>query len=181
MVPTVHNTLLGADATESRPAAALRSVLAQPGSMRSLYTTLELHDGMATTAELRAAGVERFMIDIAVMYGRVLRVRKGLWCLPSVPKPVVAAQRAKGRLACVSALVYHGEIEDHGFDLHVSARLGQVSWHPVPQRRGLVRHWSRRPLGGDRFAVGVQEAWDQFATCDAVAGREVRSLRPDSL
>ena len=121
------------------------------------------------------------MIDIACMYGRIWRVRKGLWCLPDLPAPVVRAQRAKGRLACVSALVYHGVIDDTGFDLHVAARAGQVSWHPVPSRDDLVRHWSRRPLAGDRFAVSPETAWAQFALCREVAGSEVRLRRPDSL
>jgi hypothetical protein len=94
---------------------------------------------------------------------------------------VIAAQRVKARLACVSALVHHGVIDDAGFDLHVSARAGQVSWHPVPQRVGVLRHWSRRPLDGDRFAVSVREAWVQFAVCSGVASRDVRLRRTDSL
>jgi hypothetical protein len=137
--------------------------------------------GLATTAELRRHGIDRWGLEIPVMYGKVIRVRKGLWCLPGLPPAVIAAQRAKGRLACVSALVHHGVIEDAGFALHVSAREGQVSWHPVPPRDGLVRHWSRRPREGDRFAVSVPEAWRQFGLCPVVAGREVRLLRTDSL
>ena len=149
--------------------------------MQQVIDALRRSDGLATTSELRARGIDRGMIDIAYMYGRIWRVRKGLWCIPDLARPVLQAQRAKGRLACVSALVYHGLIDDEGFDLHVSARLGQVSWHPVPSRKGVVRHWSRTPLDGDRFAVGPETAWAQFALCSAVAGGDVRMRRTDSL
>ena len=94
--------------------------------------------GLATTRQLLNQGIERGMIDIAYMYERIWRVRKGLWCVPELPRDVVRAQRVKGRLACVSALVHHGVIEDDGFDLHVSARSGQVSWHPVPAREHVI-------------------------------------------
>lgn len=149
--------------------------------MQMVIDALRRFDGLATTAELRARGIERGMIDIAYMYGRVWRVRKGLWALPDIPRAVLAAQRAKGRLACVSALVFHGVIEDGGFKLHLSARIGQVSWHPVPERPEIVRHWSRTPLDGDRFAVSAEVAWAQFALCREVASGDVRLPQTDSL
>jgi len=121
------------------------------------------------------------MIDIAYGYGRIWRVRKGLWCLPDLDRAVLQSQRVKGRLACVSALVYHGVIDDADFDLHVSARVGQVSWHPIPSRPDVVRHWSRSPLDGDRFAVSRETAWAQFGLCKAVASGDVRLQRTDSL
>ena len=149
--------------------------------MQKVIEVLRSWDGLATTRELHMRGVDRGMLDVAVMYGRIHRVRKGLWCLPDLAPSVRAAQRAKGRLACVSALVHHGVIEDEDFGLHVSARLGQVSWHPAPERSAVVRHWSREPLDGDRFAVSADVAWAQFALCTQVAGRDVRLRQPDSL
>ncbi|CAN5489623.1 hypothetical protein BH09ACT4_BH09ACT4_09530 [soil metagenome] len=149
--------------------------------MQKLYDVLRQTDGLATTAELRARGIERGMLDVAVMYRRVLRVRKGVWCLPELDAAVLAAQRAKGRLACVSALVFHEVIENAGFDLHVSAPPGQVSWHPRSVRSPTVRHWSRQSVGGDRFSVSVDVAWAQFALCRAVAGRDVRLRQTGSL
>jgi hypothetical protein len=149
--------------------------------MHTVIKALERFDGLATTGELRGQGIHRDQIDIAYMYNRIYRVRKGLWCLPGLPRDIRQAQRAKGRLACVSALVHHGVIEDSGFDLHVSARLGQVSWHPIPARDGVIRHWSREPLAGDRFAVSAEVAWAQFAICLAVGSRDVRLQQPDSL
>jgi hypothetical protein len=137
--------------------------------------------GLATTSELVARGVDRQQLDIAVMYRRVLRVRKGLWATLDFSPAALPALRAGGRLACVSALVFYGAIEDAGFDLHVSAPLGVTSWHPARQRRVVVRHWSRRALPGDRLAVSAETAWAQFALCRAVAGRDVRLRRTDSL
>ncbi|MGE3194698.1 MAG: hypothetical protein AB7K08_14660 [Microbacteriaceae bacterium] len=149
--------------------------------MKPVIDALHRCDGLATTAQLRALGIHRGQIDIAYMYGRIWRVRKGMWCLPELPRPVLRAQRVKGRLACVSALAFHGVIEDDGGPLHVSARVGQVSWHPVPERDDVVRHWSRTRLGGDRFAVDVETAWAQFALCRAVASGDVRLRGTDSL
>jgi hypothetical protein len=137
--------------------------------------------GLATTAELASRGVERQQLDIAVMYGRVLRIKKGLWATPDFTPQALPALRAGGRLACVSALVFHGEIEDAGFDLHLAAPLGVTSWHPRRNRRDVVHHWSRQPLPGDRLAVSSATAWAQFALCRGVAGRDVRLRRTDSL
>ena len=149
--------------------------------MKPVIDVLREYDGLATTAQLRARGIDRGQIDIAYMYDRIWRVRKGLWCLPDIPRPVLRSQRVKGRLACVSALVYHGVFDADDGPVHVSARFGQVSWHPVPARDDVVRHWSRSPLAGDRFAVDVETAWAQFALCRGVAGRDVRLRRTDSL
>jgi hypothetical protein len=52
-----------------------------------------------------------------------------------------------------------------------------VSWRPRGRRERVVRHWSRRPIEGDRLAVSAQAAWAQFALCRAVAGRDVRLRR----
>jgi hypothetical protein len=149
--------------------------------MQMVIDVLRHSGGLATTDELLMKGIDRGMIDIALMYGRIRRVRKGLWGVLDLPTAVIESQRVKGRLACVSALVHHEVIEEADFALHVSAPQGQVSWHPVPTRRGLVRHWSRAPLDGDRFAVSESVAWAQFALCRQVAGRDVRLRQPDSL
>jgi hypothetical protein len=149
--------------------------------MQMVIDALRRSDGLATTDELLSRGIDRGMIDIALMYGRIRRVRKGLWGVLELPPAVVASQRAKGRLACVSALVHHELIDEAEFGLHVSAPLGQVSRHPLAPRHGVVRHGSRAPLDGDRFAVSENVAWAQFALCREVAGRDVQLRRPDSL
>ncbi len=149
--------------------------------MQLVVDAIRACGGLATTAELAARGVERQQLDIAVMYRRVLRIRKGLWATLDFTPAALPALRAGGRLACVSALVFHGEIEDAGFDLHLAAPLGVTSWHPRREREEVVRHWSRRALPGDRLAVSAETAWAQFALCRAVAGGDVRLRRTDSL
>jgi len=137
--------------------------------------------GIASTAELASRGVERWELDIAVMYGKVFRVRRGLWARLDIPPAVVAAQRGGGRLACVSALAFRGVIDDVPGRLHVSAPQWAASWRPGSPRADVVRHWSRDPLDGDRFSVSEKVAWAQFALCREVAGRDVRLRRTDSL
>ncbi|HEX7835640.1 MAG TPA: hypothetical protein VF479_09260 [Pseudolysinimonas sp.] len=147
--------------------------------MQFVLAAIDRWGGIASTSELAASGVERSILDIAVMYGKVIRVRKGLWSRPELPREVLDAHRAGGRLACVSALAFHGVIEPVD-GLHVAAPFDVTKWKPRP-RRDVVRHWSRRPIPGDKLAVTVEAAWAQFALCRAVAGRDVRLRRTDSL
>jgi hypothetical protein len=146
-----------------------------------ILDAIDEYGGMASTAELRRRGVERWELDIAVMYGRVLRVRKGLWARPELSRLAVDAQRGGGRLACVSALVYHGVIEPVPGRLHVSAPAWAASWRPGRPRADVIRHWNRTEHPGDRMAVAAEDAWAQFALCREVAGRDVRLRRTDSL
>jgi hypothetical protein len=148
--------------------------------MQFVLAAIDRWGGIASTAELAASGVDRTFLDIAVMYGRVIRVKKGLWSRPELPDDVLAAHRAGGRLACVSALAFHGVIEPVD-GLHVAAPFDVTKWKPGAARPGVVRHWSRRALPGDRLAVSAETAWAQFALCRAVAGRDVRLRRTDSL
>lgn len=146
--------------------------------MRFILDEIERHGGIAYTHELHR--VPRNVLDVAAMYGTVLHIKKGVWAAPDLDPLVVAAYRAGGRPACVSALVFHRVIEpgDHG--LHVCAPHGVASWRPRG-RPGAIRHWSRTPLGGDRLAVDVDTAWAQFALCRAVASGDVRLRGTDSL
>lgn len=147
--------------------------------MKLLLDLIERKGGIAYTHEL--AYFPRNVIDVSAMYGLLLHVKKGVWALPTVDPLVVAGIRAGGRLACVSALAFHGVIETGTHQLHVSAPDGVVSWRPRGRREGVIRHWSRTPLPGDRLAVSAEAAWAQFALCREVHGRDVRLRRPDSL
>jgi hypothetical protein len=146
--------------------------------MRFVLDQIESRGGLAYTRELHR--IPRNVLDVAAMYGTVLHVKKGLWALPTLDPLVIAAQRAGGRLACVSALEFHGVIEP-GNALHICAPAGVISWRPRSRADGVIRHWSRRPKPGDRLAVSVDAAWAQFAVCRGVAGRDVRLRRTDSL
>ena len=149
--------------------------------MQFVLDALERRGGVATTAELARLGVDRQRLDIAYMYRRIVRVKRGVWALPSIPPEVIVAHRAGGRLACVSALAFHGVIEETGTGLHISAPAWVTKWRS-PRRSGhVVAHWSRSPATGDCRAVSVEAAWAQFALCRAVAGGDVRLRRTDSL
>jgi hypothetical protein len=130
--------------------------------------------GLATTRELADRRIDMDFFYIAVYYDRVLRVRKGLWARPGLDPVVLEAQRAGGRLACVSALAFHGVIASIDGPVHVSAPAGVRKWRPGRRRADAIRHWSRRVCAGDRFAVTVDEAWTQFAHCRAVSSRDLR-------
>lgn len=149
--------------------------------MSRILDAIDANGGMASTAELVRVGVERWELDMAVAYGRVLRVRKGLWARPELSRLAVDAQRGGGRLACVSALTYHGVIEPVPGRVHVCAPSWASSWRPGRPKADVVRHWDRPREEGDRMAVSVQDAWAQFALCREVAGRDVRLVRADSL
>ncbi|HTL40080.1 MAG TPA: hypothetical protein VL294_01245 [Pseudolysinimonas sp.] len=149
--------------------------------MSRILDAIDHFGGMASTGELASRGVERWELDIDVFYGKVLRIRKGLWARPGLSELAVQAQRAGGRLACVSALAYHGVIEPVPGTLHVAAPLWAASWRPGRPNADVIRHWSRNEQRGDRMAVAPEDAWAQFALCREVSGRDVRLRQTDSL
>lgn len=128
--------------------------------MQKLFDLIASHGGVAYTREL--SHIPRNVLDVYVMYGRVLRVKKGMWALPDLDPLAIAAIRAGGRLACVSALAYHGVIAREGAGLHICAPAGVANWRPRPGKAPVVRHWSRAPQPGDRLAVTVEAAWAQW-------------------
>lgn len=149
--------------------------------LKLVLDAIDRWGGIASTRELEASGVDRSRLDVAVYYDRVIRVRKGHWARPGLPDEVLAAHRAGGRLACVSALAFHGVIEPVRGPLHIAAPDRVFKWRGGVRGADVVRHWSRRQLPGDRFAVSAEVAWAQFALCRRVAGRDVRLQRTDSL
>jgi hypothetical protein len=149
--------------------------------MKFVLDALEKSGGVATSAQLARLGVDRQFLDIAYMYRRIVRVKRGVWAHPSVPSKVIEAHRAGGRLACVSALVFHGVIDETETALHISAPSWVTKWRSPRRSDHVVAHWSRRRANGDCQAVSVETAWAQFALCRAVAGRDVRLRRTASL
>lgn len=119
--------------------------------------------GVARTFELHEHGFTEEIITAFVAHGRVIRVRQGWYATHDTPPLAVAAIRAGGRLACVSALAHHGLVEPGG-PLHIS--VGR-SGNPRAAA-GVVVHWTRRDLAGDRVAVSAEEAWKQARVCRAV-------------
>ena len=118
--------------------------------------------GFATREELLAAGCWPERIDMAVYYGRILRVRRGRYASVDMPAAVLGALRLGGKLACVSALAhYEGTAQSepiHVLVKHGSSRHGQ---------QPAVVHWTRRELEGTRTLVSEEVARWQAASCRA--------------
>jgi hypothetical protein len=124
------------------------------------------HNGLVRTRELIAIGENDELIRIARNYGRILHVRQGWWALPGTPEVLVRAWRAGGRLACVSALAFHGVLPDLGDPLHVE--VGAAS--KGARTPDVVVHWSTDQSDDDRRAVSVEVAVRQARRCRAAAG-----------
>ena len=134
-------------------------------------TLLERYGGVATTAELYCSGKTQSMLFWSVAYGSLIRIREGLYCGTDLPTDALRALRVGGRLACVSALAFHGAGPAPDL-LHVvvdrnTPRLRDPDTGKPGRSPKTVIHWSRRQLAGDRVAVSVEEAHRQAARCRA--------------
>ena len=121
------------------------------------------HNGLVKTRELLAIGVDDELIRMARNYRRLIHVRRGWWALPSTPPVLLRAWAAAGRLACVSALAFHGIVLDVSDELHIEVPAVSKG----ARQPGLRVHWSRRQDNGDRRAVSVEIAMRQAARCGA--------------
>lgn len=133
--------------------------------MLPIERTIERLGGLARTRDLEAAGFWQSMIQLFSNYGVITNVCRGWWATRHTSPAAVAARRAGGRLACISALAHHGEIDSTPPELHVA--LGRSRWKPT--QAGIVVHWSRAELPGDRAAVAVEVARQQAQRCAAAA------------
>jgi hypothetical protein len=124
------------------------------------------HHGLVRTCELIAIGENDELIRIARNYGAIIHVRHGWWALPDTPAIQLRAWRGGGRLACVSALAFHGVILDLGDPLHIEIPATSRG----AREGGLVVHWSGSQTNGDRRAVSVEVATRQASRCRAAAG-----------
>lgn len=141
--------------------------------VRDIEWQVRVLGGLARTYELYDAGYWQSMVQLHAGYKKILHVRKGWWATKDTPPDVIAARKAGGRLACVSALQYHGI--GKGDDLlHVA--LERSSRHPHDP--GVVAHWSRRTLAGTRAAVSVEVAVEQARRCRALVGRPQPEHQP---
>jgi hypothetical protein len=146
--------------------------------------------GIVATHELLAIGVGAVEIEMRTSFarhGRLVRLRKGWYGDPSLPPEVVLAWRFGGPLACVSALVYHGELareahespepHDSAEPLHVCVRSNTSRTTPPydvqyyfggPLHPAPVVHWSTSDRNsGTRRAVSPAVAWAQARQCRA--------------
>jgi hypothetical protein len=110
--------------------------------------------GIATTAQLRAAGVHADAIGRAVLLrSSLVRPRRGVVALPSTPPVLLRAIRAGGALAATSAAEFHGLWTPSDPRLHVSARRDA----PVSRDARIVVHRDAHHLASDElFLVSRQ-------------------------
>ena len=122
--------------------------------------------GLAAAYELISRGHDLDMMRVLSRSGRVIvRVRKGWYANPGFGDDLYAAWAARGRLACVSALAYHG-LGEQPARLHVALQRSARS----PEDSAVIAHWSREDLPGDRRAVSVEVALRQASRCRAAKG-----------
>jgi hypothetical protein len=130
-----------------------------------VHESVRLLGGVARTSELLRLGHEAEWIRMAVYYGRIIRIRRGVFGNLDLPAAVIDAWRVGGRLACVSALEHHGVIKrtNRPPHVHVERNASRLRLRP-----GVVVHSSRRARTGDRWAVSVEQALRQALRCVAI-------------
>lgn len=164
---------------------------------------IDQHGGLASTAELHAAGFGRLSIQFALDRGEVIRIRQGWYARPGLDPDILSAARVGGRATCRTALRSIGVWVHPGRgDLHVAVPPHACRLRaPHDSRRRLspsdpVRvHWDDR-RGSSRLRVDVVQAFRDLALCvsdEALVAsadsllrirpdfRRVSSSRPDAL
>lgn len=124
------------------------------------------HHGLMRTSELLADGRHPDMLRWGRSFIPFISVRRGWWAAPDTPAVLLDAWRAGGRLACISALAFHGAILDQGRPLHIDIPLTSKG----PRTPGHVVHWSSNQSNGDRRAVSLEVALRQASRCLAANG-----------
>jgi very-short-patch-repair endonuclease len=119
----------------------------------------------ARRADLCADGwTDRAILD-GVRSGRLLRPRGGVYLPADAPAPVIAACRAGGRLACISALAQAGVFVLDSATLHVHVQANASRLHRAGP--GLHRHWGRLHREPHPRATSIElfDALIQAVTC----------------
>lgn len=150
------------------------------------------HDGIASTRELIAAGVDETWLRMLRDAGRLVRPRKGWYALRDTAPLHLLAWRIGGPLACVSALEHHDLLAAGDLSpaegLHVcretnsSRRLSAIGVRAeaadlrVPQfGHAPVLHWSTTAhRSGTRRAVSIAVALEQARHCRPLLARLAR-------
>lgn len=150
------------------PAAHRVDATGDDAAMRMLWQRrLAAAGGVASAGDLHAMGLSDVDIRLFAGYGSLIRVRRGWYASPDADPLVVEACRFGGRLACVSALAFRGELVNHAGRLHIELPANAIVRVPDDQRARVRMHWARHPSPGDRAAVGVEAARRQALACGA--------------
>jgi len=136
--------------------------------------------GVASKWQLNEHGVSDWEIGRARHEGRIIRVRRAWYALPSAERAVCAAVRVGGMLTCVSLLDASGVWTPPEPALHVSVaanasrlRSAESRFTPFRETPGVVLHW--RPRAGatrlprDTVAGSLVEAVGCLDEADVIA------------
>lgn len=122
--------------------------------------------GIARRSDLRRFGLDDEMVRVLVGGGRLMRVRQAWYALPGTDSHAVRACRMGGRLACASALRFHGVAVGDDGALHVELPAnGAVRWFEGGWEHVVRVHQPRRASPGDRAAIAVATARRQWERC----------------
>ncbi|QTX03746.1 type IV toxin-antitoxin system AbiEi family antitoxin domain-containing protein [Agromyces archimandritae] len=121
-------------------------------------------DGAATTAELRALGVDRSALAAAMHAGDIERIRRGWYALPALDPGIREAIRIGGRLGCVSAAAHHGWATPEHHGLHVTVPATASRLRRADEPPGTVVHWSTTERS-TRLVTSWFETLMQIARC----------------
>jgi very-short-patch-repair endonuclease len=106
--------------------------------------------GIATTSELLRRGVSADRLRRAAQRGEIVRPRRGVVALPSLPRALRRAAATGGPLAGLSAASYYGYWTPTHDDLHISVRKDSL----LRPRIGIVLHHDAHLLSSsERFLV----------------------------
>ena len=125
----------------------------------------EVSPALLTTSDLRAAGLGKRAVRVAIAAGLLVRVRTGLYLPGGCCDDVVRAATEGGRIACLSALVLHGVfvLQNKHLHLHFPSNARKRS----PVKRNAVWHWTplaSAPRSG-ATSVGLVDALVQAISC----------------
>ncbi|GAA1059832.1 hypothetical protein GCM10009573_12580 [Agromyces bracchium] len=121
--------------------------------------------GIAHRSDLRRIGLDDETVRLLVGYRSLIRVRQAWYALPDTDADVLRACRIGGRLACASALRFHGEPVDDDGILHVELPVNASARLPADGREHVMVHQPRSASGGDRGVVELEAARRQWARC----------------
>ncbi|MGW4927568.1 hypothetical protein ACWEOH_00330 [Agromyces sp. NPDC004153] len=121
--------------------------------------------GIARRSDLRRIGLDDETIRILVAHGRLIRVRQAWYALPETDADVLRACSLGGRLACASALRFHGEAVDDAGVLHVELPANAMARKLEGDWDHVRLHQPRSPSMGNRAVVDLCAAQRQWERC----------------
>jgi len=121
--------------------------------------------GIVSRAELLAAGWSADAVRFGVQLGSLHRLCRGWYGSSDLPAEVRSAWSHGGPLACVSALAFHGVIDQLPRQQAPHVCRGSRS-HRLRHTNPATIHWSDEAYSsGTRWSVSIESALAQAARC----------------